>query len=232
MAVSDNETVHAHDEDPNPADSKPTKIRKDDFATYASVLRSLTGHLRSLAVELTSRTRSLRFARGAQELQQWYTDPSKPPSCDSCMEVAGHHEDLSINIRCGHVTCKECIQKTNLVICAVDGCLEGSESHCMRNAVDLVGDGESWEYGARVGSIIELINGLPEDEQILLFVQFEDTMLSIASALDAAGISNHALSKKAGRRLIEMMNDFQENHGEDKKRVLLLNPSNETAAGM
>ena len=232
MVVSDSEKVQADDEDPNPPDPKPTKIRKDDFETYASVLRNLTGHLRSLAVELTSRTRSLRFARGAQQLQQWYNSLGDPPCCMSCRTVVNHHENISVNIRCGHLTCKECIQSTNKLICAVTGCGEGSESHRLRKAVDLVGDGKSWRYGARLGNIVELIKGLPKDEQILLFVQFDDIMLSMASALDAEKITNHALSKKAGRQMVTMMNDFQDNKGEGKKRVLLLNPSNETAAGM
>lgn len=230
--VSDSESVQASDEDPDAGVIKPVKIRIDDFETYASVLRGLTGHLRSLATELTSRIRSLRFAHGAQELQQWYSDIGQPPSCRSCGKDAGDHESISINVRCGHLTCRKCIRKTNLVVCAVDGCGEGSESHRLRKAVDLVGDGQTWRYGSRLGNIIGLIDSLPANEQILMFVQFEDLMLNIASALEAAGISNYALSRKAGRQMIDMMNDFQDNEEESKKRVLLLNPSNETAAGM
>ena len=236
-AASDNEPIQADDKHPHPSGPKPEKIRKDDFETYASELRGFTAHLRGLAVELTSRTRSLRFARGARKLQQWHGDQSEPPRCKSCKEFIYDPDKISINIRCGHLTCGECIQQkgiqqNGLAVCAVNGCGEGAESFRLRMAVDLVGDGNTWEHGSRLGNIIALINSLPEDEQILLFVQFEDVMLNMAEGLEEANISNYALTKSAGRRMVEMMNDFQDNDGEERKRVLLLNPSSETAAGM
>ena len=232
--MNDGEAVHPDDVDPDIPDPKPIKINKDDFENYASVLRKLTGHLRSLASELTSKTRSLRFAHGAQDLYQWYTSLGEPPVCRGCHQVIHDYDNISINIRCGHLTCKDCIQATKL-ICAVDGCGEGSESYRLRKAVDLVGDGKTWSYGSKLGNIIALINSLPADDQVLLFVQFEDVMLKMAAVLKAANISNYALSNKAGvpgRQMSDMMNDFQEDNGPTKKRVLLLNPSNETAAGM
>ena len=239
---SDSEAVQTEGMDPDPPEvddvdtnapeSKPNKIPRNDTQVFVSVLRSLTGHLRSLVLELTSRTRSLRFARGAQELCQWYTGLGEPPKCRSCGKGARDQDDVSINIRCGHLTCKKCIQKASLVVCAVNGCDEGSESYRLKKAVDLVGEGETLRNGSRLGNIVKLINSLPKDEQVLLFVQFEDVMLNIASGLEAANISNYALSKKAGRQMTHMMNDFQDNQGKDKKKVLLLNPSNETASGM
>ena len=220
--------------DEDDVDPKPSKIDKNDFDTYASTLRKLTGHLRGLASELTSRTRSLRFARGAQDLYHWYTGLGEPPECSACNHVMHDHDNISINIRCGHLTCKHCIQGTK-IICAVDGCGEGSESYRLRKAVDLVGDGKTWPYGSKMGNIIALINSLPKDDQVLLFVQFEDVMLKMAVVLEAANISNHALSSKSSKargQMSDKMIDFQENSGPTKKRVLLLNPSNETAAGM
>lgn len=228
---SDDESGNSDDNtDLDPPDPKPDKIRDDDFVTYASNLRKLTGHLRSLVTELTSRTRSLRFARGAQELYEWYIDSNKPPQCRSCNKVVFEHDEISVNIRCGHLTCEECIERTGHIVCAVNGCGEGAESFRLRKVMDLVGDGTARTYGSRLGNIITLINSLPQDDQVLLFVQFEDVMLSMAAQLNAAKISNYAL--KAGRRMVDMMNDFQENEGEDKKKVLLLNPANATAAGM
>ncbi len=229
---SGGESISADDVHPSSSDPKPNKIRKDDFETFASELRSLTANLRSLVSEFISRTRSLRFASGAQELQQWYADQGQPPMCMSCSKSADNYDDIRINIRCGHLTCKQCRQKTAFAVCAVSDCDEGSESFRLRRAVDLVGDGKTWQYGSRMGNIIALINSLPANEQVLLFVQFEDVMLNMARGLEAAGISNHALCKGAGQKLVEMMNDFQDNDGESKKKVLLLNPLSETASGM
>lgn len=233
MDLDTPESIQTDDVDPDPPNLKPNKILKDDFKEYASVLRSLTGHLRSLATELVSRTRSLRFAFGSQELCQWCFDSDKAPICESCGMVARNLDEFSINVRCGHSTCSECIEKTNDVVCAFNGCGEGAESFRLRKPSDLVGDGKSWFHGAKVGHIITLINSLPKGEQVLLFVQFEDVMDNIASALEAADISNYVLRKKANpKEMVNMMIDFQDNQGQDKKRVLLLNPSSETAAGM
>ena len=230
--ASDSESVQADDEDPHPSAPKPEKIGKDNFEAFVVELRNLTAHLRGLAADFTSRTRSLRFARGAHKLQQWHANPHLLPKCEGCKGFAHDSRTISINIRCGHITCAACIERTGLAICAVNGCGEDSGSYRQRKAEDLVGDGRTWEYGSRLGNIIELIHNLPEDEQVLLFVQFEDVMLNMAQGLEEAGIPNHALTKSAGRKLVEMMNDFQDNNGEDKKKVLLLNPSSETASGM
>lgn len=220
------------DDGPDPPKPKPDKIQNDNFAEYARVLRNLTGHLRSLVTELTARTRSLRFARGAQQLYQWYLDLSESPTCDACGKSASNYDNISINIRCGHTTCEKCMRKKDIAICAVGGCREGTESFRLKKAVDLVGAGKTTRYGARAGNIVALIESIPEDEQVLVFVQFEQVMINLSSALEAASISHHALTHKAHGKMIEMMNDFQDNDGEDKRKVLLLNPSNETAAGM
>ena len=230
--ASDSESDQADDVDPHPSAPKPEKIGKDNFETYVIELRNLTAHLRALAADLTSRIRSLRFARGAQKLQQWHVNPKELPKCEGCRGFAHDPTTISINIRCGHITCAQCIEDTGLAVCAVNGCGEDSGSYRQRKAADLVGDGKTWEYGSRLGNIIELIESLPDDEQVLLFVQFEDVMLNMAQGLEDAGISNYALAKSTGRKMVEMMNDFQDNDGEDKKKVLLLNPSSETASGI
>ena len=220
------------DMDPDQSDPLPDKIPREDFKKLASDLRKVTSRLRGLIAEFISRTRSLRFARGAQELQQWYASKNYALDCEACGKVIVDPADLSINIRCGHLTCAGCIQSTGLAICAVNGCAEDSGSFRLRKAVDLAGDGKTWDYGSRLGNIIELINSLPDDEQVLLFVQSEDVMLTMSEGLEKAGIPNYALTKSAGRLVIEMMNDFQDNDGEEKKKVLLLNPSSEIASGM
>ena len=232
LGGSDSESDQADDVDQHPSAPKPEKIGKDDFEKYTIELRNLTAHLRGLAGDLTSRTRSLRFARGAHKLQRWHANPNELPKCEGCRGFAHDPTTISINIRCGHITCAQCIDNAGLAICAAQGCGEDSGSYRQRKAADLAGDGKTWEYGSRLGNIIELIENLPEDEQVLLFVQFEDVMLNMAQGLEAAGISNYALAKSAGRKMVDMMNDFQDNDGEDKKKVLLLNPSSETASGM
>lgn len=222
-------------DDPEPPlpDPRPEKIGRDDSIAYNSALRKLTGHLRKLAMELASRTRSLRFARNAYAIYKWHNNPNEPLTCMACNKIIVDGDKIYINIGCGHLTCEECIRKDVDAICAVHGCRGQSEAFCLRKAADFVSNEQTGNYGSKVGHIIALINSIPEDEQVLLFVQFEEVMLKIASALKGANISNYALStKEKPKEINRMMNDFQENDGEDKKKVLLLDPSSQTAAGM
>ena len=227
-----NESVQEDGTEPDLPDPRENKIGRDDSKAYNEALRKVIGHLRHLAKELTSRTRSLRFSRGAYTLYQSHTNVT----CMTCGEFVIDYDKISINISCGHLTCEKCIQKhanRNVVpVCTVKGCDGLAESFCMRKAVDLVGDGETGKYGSKLSSVIELINSIPKDEQVLLFVQFEDLMLKIASALETANISNYSLHKQEIRKMNDIMNDFQENQGADKRKVLLLDASSEAAAGM
>lgn len=231
-----NESVQADGTEPDLPDLRANKIGRDDSKAYSEALRKVIGHLRQLAKELTSRTRSLRFSRGAYTLYQLHTNPGGHLNCMACGDFIIDYDEISINISCGHLTCEKCIQKNanrNVVaVCAVNGCGGSSESFCMRKTVDLVGDGETGKYGSKLSNIIALINSLPKDEQVLLFVQFDDLMLKIASALEAANISNYALNKQDSRGMNRKMNDFQENQGPDKRKVLILDASSEAAAGM
>lgn len=214
-------------------DLRADKIGRDDFKAYNSALRKLTGHLRGLANELASRTRSLRFARSAYAIHEWHNNPNELLTCAACNKFILDGNKININIGCGHLTCDECIHQNVDDLCAVDGCRGQSEAFCLRKAADFVGNGQTGNYGSKVGHIIALINSIPEGEQILLFVQFDKVMLKLASALEAANISNYALNaEKDGKEMFRMLNDFQENEGQDKKKVLLLDPSGETAAGM
>lgn len=231
-----NESDEEDGMEPYLPDLRANKIGKDDSKAYNDALRKVIGHLRHLGKELTSRTRSLRFSRNAYTLYQSHTHPGGALTCMACEEFIDDYDNISINISCGHLTCEECIRKNAnlnvIAVCAVEGCGGAAESFCMRKAVDLVGDGETGNYGSKLSDIIALINSLPNDEQVLLFVQFEDLMIKIASALEAANISNYALTKQDGRKMNLMMNDFQENEGPDKRKVLLLDASSEAAAGM
>ena len=218
-------------DDAGPA-PKPIKIQADDFAMFNSECRAVTAHLRGLAAEMVSRARSSRFAQSAKEMLEWLTSKKEEPSCDCCGKPTSADDGINVNIYCGHAIRDECLNKRGTAVCAADGCKAGAERYRLRKAVDVAGDGIDYGYGARVNQIVELINSLPEDEQVLLFIQFEDVMSEMAEVLEKAKIPNYALVKNAGRVGNERLTDFQDNETSKKKKVLLLNPLSETASGM
>ncbi|KAF6228487.1 hypothetical protein HO133_008217 [Letharia lupina] len=81
-----------------------------------------------------------------------------------------------------------------------------------------------------VANIIDLIRSMPEEEQVLMFVQFDNLMHNIVSAVNAEGIPNYGFTASSGRAVRNMVDDFQ-NRGPTKK-ILVLNWANSLAAGV
>ena len=86
-------------------------------------------------------------------------------------------------------------------------------------------------YGAKLSSVVGLIERIPKDERILIFVQFADLLLKVQEALAVAGVKTSHLHGSALKRS-QTIDAFQQ--GELEKgtpRVLLLNLRDESAAG-
>src|SRR5690606_27894956 len=86
-----------------------------------------------------------------------------------------------------------------------------------------------YRYGAKMGSLIKLIKEqIPDDEKILVFVQFPDLMERIRKALEnervpVLDITGTATSKS------QKLQTFQD--GGKNTRVLLQNVGDESASG-
>ena len=212
----------------------PEKIPQSDFARFGRTLRDLTNLLRNLTDELVARHRSQRFIKSFIALFQWQISSKAAPVC-ACTECETTELDPSeayVLGLCGHILCGTCLRGlTKSPVCAVRYCNASAQKQHTTRATALLGDNDTAPiYGAKLDCIIELIKGTAEDDQVLLFVQFDDLMEKVADALVANDISNHCITHKH-KNPDKMMEDFRKNKDKDRKKVLLLNPSNETAAG-
>ena len=142
-----------------------------------------------------------------------------------------------MNTSCGHVTCTTCYANaTNVEHCLLSQlgiCEAPAEGYRLKTAEEVGVQAENkGVYGSKLDSIIALINKqIPGDEQVLVFMQFDNLMMKYSKAFKESGISNYALYQSAGGAAIQMLIDFQTNMSEQKVKVLMLNSSNETAAG-
>jgi SNF2 family DNA or RNA helicase len=83
-------------------------------------------------------------------------------------------------------------------------------------------------HGAKLGSIVDLLNEIAsKKEKAILFVQYGEQLSQAKRALAASGITAVVVTSTA--EVSEQINEFQENH---KRTVLVLNASDETAAGL
>lgn len=218
-------------------DPRAFKIARGDHTKFVQTLRILTGHLRALAKELISRVRSLRFLETVKKLQLWQSEEhGEAVKCQSCPKHTPVPNPANMRVLglCGHVSCIRCLTRHDRNgYCLVENCKAPAEEHHIHPAQDFnQKDDQKVRYGAKLDAIIDLIKSIPEDDQVLLFVQFEDLMHSVANALDEQSITHYAIFNSQSRNAGEDMDLFQQDVSNERKKVLILNPSNESAAGM
>ncbi|KAI9820425.1 MAG: hypothetical protein M1832_003758 [Thelocarpon impressellum] len=210
---------------------------------HVQALRDLAGQLRRLATELIARRRSLRFFKVVRELQLEYSAlrrgdaEAKTFGCPVCGKDGFPPSELAVLTICGHTACPGCDpRKENNDACSVDGCNAAARGFSIVRAAEL---GEEdlnarvgRHYGKKLQEVVHLIGAeIPEDEQVLLFVQYDDLMEKVSQALTDNGISNIALTDRNKKYSSALMSSFQSERGHDKKKVLVLNVANESASG-
>ena len=229
-----------------PKDTRPVKLDRGNRTGLVQALRGLAGHLRGLSSEHVARIRALRFFRAVRCLQIWQFNlqsmnkgPSSPsaPICSGCTKAATVPSQFFVLGICGHYACQDCLEIEDraggCVAKIEDKCLAPAEDHHVHSAADLgVDEVVRSKYGSKLDAIINLIKKhIPKKDQVLLFVQFDDLMQQISRVLKAENIRHYALREKAGTGAAKKMQNFQANGGIGRKKVLLLNSSDVTAAG-
>jgi len=237
--VDDAANVDGNEVD-NLTKTRDTYIDKNDRILYATTIRKVMIELRRYSHELVSRLRALRFDACAQDLQLWKTgdDQVEPPRCgmEHCHDRHNDPNDIVLNSTCGHLACRKCIaSQEDTETCPYKNCDASTEAFRLNTADDLTGECHNTVFGSKIDAIVNLLlYEIPEDEQALLFVQYEEMMGKIEEAFDKIGISNWALRALATDSTSrKMTDDFQDNtNPKTKKKVLILNSSNETSAGL
>lgn len=218
--------------------NKPTKTE-----AFETILRDVTTTLRSLVVESVVRERALRFLKTVRLLQT-YPESARCDSCDRAETCGINQDDLDsgdVNVlgSCGHMLCEPCtVQTVEHEECRVTGCRgSGKPFNVMNNTIlgrDNQNDDKSAKYGGRkLDKLVELLQcqqQIPENEKVVLFIQFPDLMGVVCHALELAGIRHTSISA-LDRHAARKMENFQTSSFGDKK-VLVLNLGSEMAAGL
>lgn len=224
-----------------PKDTRPIRLETEPEKVKA--LRTLTGQLRNLAKELVSRTRALRFFEVVNAVQRWQTDLpaglaiSQGPTCSKCKSVAQDPSAIAILGLCGHTACERCLAAPERGgECVTIGCDAPAHNYHIQKAIELGQEDRKARVGRHDGEkmddVMDLIeNKIPKHDQVLVFVQFNDLMEKVSEASDHHGIKHWALTEGSRRNAYKVMEDFQINDKKDKKKVLILNVADESAAG-
>ncbi|KAI9846132.1 MAG: hypothetical protein M1838_001391 [Thelocarpon superellum] len=218
-------------------------MRLTTTAQKVQALRELAGQLRRLSVEFVSRRRSLRFFQVVRALQRAYSGLSRGGQasaqfeCSACGKAKVSPSDLWVLTLCGHTACQPCLDDPQRhEECGVTGCSAAARGFHVVGAAELgeedADDREGRHYGRKLEEMVHLIKDeIPADDQVLLFVQYDDLMEKVAEALTDNGISNLALTNHTHKPSSSMMSQFQQETGSSKKKVLVLNVGTESASG-
>jgi hypothetical protein len=203
--------------------------------------KTIMSHLRESCMELALRTRSERFITSIQNLLHPLCEGSQEHIvCDAsdCQGTATVSE-LYLASQCGHLTCQACIAvRGDDENCVMPGCSCTVQAVNLIKVTDLGSTGErvaKHSFGRKMDSIARLIKKLPSDDQGLVFAPNDETIAILGEVFDFHNISYYTPSGCNSRQAAKIIEEFKASRDEDpedRPKVLLLNLTSETAAGV
>ncbi|KAF9696594.1 hypothetical protein EKO04_005577 [Ascochyta lentis] len=228
------------------AEAKPTlggfeELKEVSSDRKVKEAKTIMSHLRESCVELALRTRSERFITTVQQLlQPLCEDTQEQIPCDSphCQGEATVSE-LYLASQCGHLACEPCIMsRGDDENCMMPGCSCTVQAINLIKATDLGTTKEKvtrHSYGRKMDDIANLIMNLPSDDQGLVFAPNDETIAMLGEVLDHYTIPYYTPSGCSSRLAAKIIEEFKASGSEDpedRPKVLLLNSTSETAAGV
>lgn len=203
--------------------------------------KTIMSHLRDSCVELALRTRSERFITTVQQLLQPLCEGSLDPiSCDAphCQRKATISA-MYLASQCGHLTCEPCmLSRGDDENCVVPGCSCTVQTGDLIKATDLGTTGEKTgghSYGRKTDDIAKLIMRIPSNDQCLIFAPNDETVAMLGGVMDHHSIPYYTpcgCNSRLAAKIIEEFKASKDEDPADRPKVLLLNLTSETAAGV
>lgn len=213
--------------------NKPVAINPRDTERMQQALRVVTAELRDMVNDLISRKRALRFLQNVQRLQRWQSQQGTAAPCDVCATNSDPRDTYVLGT-CGHVFCKTCLFSPNRPSqqnCMTRNCMAAAQDHNIHSAKEFdSAEDELVAYGAKLDAVIKTIKAIPNEDQVLLFVQFDSLLKHVAAVLKLENIKHLAIYN-SDVNASNTMKSFQENKNRSRKKVLILDPTSEAAAG-
>ncbi|KAH8820901.1 hypothetical protein F5884DRAFT_65542, partial [Xylogone sp. PMI_703] len=199
-------------------------------------LRQECAILNDLQEKLVIQKRALRHFESILHIYDLSVERSMKESnvdtmCDKCHRAIPSLSETVILTTCGHIVCNIHCDVSSQAECPVEGCTAVLEEHTQYSGTEM--DANTFTsfsaYGPKVDGVIELLNRIPDDDKILLFLQFRTLTHRVKEVLNAADIqfSDLTIAKTTDRSKI--LTQFQK--GKTSSRVLIMNVGDTSAAG-
>ncbi|KAJ6028070.1 C-5 cytosine methyltransferase [Penicillium herquei] len=232
-------------------DLDPAKKAKTESSIAASMQKDIT----TARNDYVQNVCNIRFWSTMKSIQLAVKQQISPvTSCSRCTAGLTNFNDITILSSCGHVLCKTCLAKCDahdeaeesdqeddepseatannlgFSTCSVRGCTGTAKLACRLDGISLDSD-FMIKQSRKLTALLELLHSIPDDEQVILFVQFDDIMTMVNRALEFSGIEFRAI--RSGR--LTGLNDFIKGSKDPSARpvkVLILPLRREMAAGL
>ena len=206
----------------------PDNVRAFRYSTAnpSAALKQIRIDLDKISQELVDCKRPLRFFESIRRIEQGSTQ------CDCCKNASSGPRDFVVLSSCGHLLCTATCSRAQEGNCPIAYCTSQYQKHQMipghRLAGDLLEKGHSTK-GQKLRQIVHLISEeIPEDEQVLVFVQSSGLRQKIVDAFKENGIT--FIDLKSTSMLSTQLTKFQHCKGK-KTKVLILNIGDASASG-
>ena len=219
---------------------KETEGTRGDTVSEAPKLNNDTeakktlSQLRKCAKDLMKVTRAKRFICNIQALLSNDQVTCNAPDCVSLDE----DPELSVIPTCGHFCCNNCMNDSSTIsdnhdTCLVPGCNAAVQTSSYIRFSHIGSQEEQSlrkSFGRKMDKVAELIENIPEHDQVLLFAPDTDGVNKMKQLLDHHNISYLTPSAKDPSRALQR---FKNEEGDDTDiKVLILDLTSETAAGV
>ncbi|GAA5835472.1 hypothetical protein JCM11251_005244 [Rhodosporidiobolus azoricus] len=171
--------------------------------------------LRKLVSELVGRFRSRRYFNAVRNVFRGTGE-----------NVGEDHIILSC---CGHEGPASEVEKAVAGECFVEKCDANVGFHNIIRGDDLGTDRPSGHFGYKLETLITLIEETPEEDHVLVFVQFQDLYNKVHEALTVYGISTTVITGSSAQQVKAL--DAYQKGGSDGTKVLLLLATDSSASG-
>ena len=181
--------------------------------------------------------RSLRFLQNVHKI--WQSAQKDARSTLLCEHPHCHSStsgDVAASGLCGHALCKDChshLQEQHQHTCPVKGCSSSMHDYHLlwkSRMGDLRATSHA-PYGAKIERAMDFLEEIQQkNEQAILFVQYKQQLDEVEQALADRGIPATVVGSKKTRHMNagDQIQDFRDS---SKNTVIVLNASDETAAG-
>ena len=202
--------------------------------------RALTAEINGMCKRLVLAKRSLRYLLNIQKVLdassygEVLNSACENPECEPLSTAS---TNVAVSAFCGHLICQGCfknIKERAITTCPAEGCSCSMHDYHLlwSNKLGDLQNITSTNYGAKLEAMMQLLHEIQSrGDQAIVFVQFSDQLLEVEGALEDNNIT--AVVIKGERDAGLQVADFREAAGGKKqKTVIVLNASDETAAGL